>query len=63
MKGNLSQASVEPLLNYFDRLMPLDKEEKELVIQKFHPRLFRKRQYVLQEGDVCTQFYFVCGVV
>ena len=59
MKENLSQASVEPLLNYFDRLMPLDKEEKELVIQKFHPRLFRKRQYVLQEGDVCTQFYFV----
>lgn len=59
MKENLSQASVEPLLNYFDRLMPLDKEEKELVIEKFHPRLFRKRQYVLQEGDVCTQFYFV----
>src|SRR5678815_1207903 len=59
MKGNLSQASVEPLLNYFDRLMPLDKEEKELVIEKFHSRLFRKRQYVLQEGDVCTQFYFI----
>ena len=59
MKENLSQAFVEPLLNYFDRLMPLDKEEKELVIEKFHPRLFRKRQYVLQEGDVCTQFYFV----
>ena len=59
MKENLSQASTEPLLNYFDRLIILSKEEKELVTEKFHPRLFRKRQYVLQEGDVCTQFYFV----
>ena len=59
MKENLSQASVEPLLNYFDRLIPLTAEEKELVTEKFHPRLFRKRQYILQEGDVCTQFYFV----
>jgi len=47
------------LLSYFDRLIPLNEEEKKLVIEKFHPRLFRKRQYVLQEGDVCTQIYFV----
>jgi CRP-like cAMP-binding protein len=59
MKENLSQASVEPLLNYFERLIPLNREEKELVTEKFHPRLFRKRQYALQEGDVCTQFYFI----
>jgi len=59
MKASLPQASVEPLLSYFDRLIPLNKEEKELVTAKFHPRLYRKRQYVLQEGDVCTHFYFV----
>jgi CRP/FNR family transcriptional regulator, anaerobic regulatory protein len=59
MKENLLQASIEPLLNYFDRLILLNKEEKGFVAEKFHPRLFRKRQYVLQEGDVCTQFYFV----
>ena len=59
MKEELNQASIEPLLTYFDRLVPLNKEEKELVGQKFHPRLFRKRQYVLQEGDVCTEFYFI----
>jgi len=59
MKENLPQASIEPLLNYFDQLIPLSKEEKELVTSKFHPRLYRKRQYVLQEGDICTQFYFV----
>jgi len=59
MKPADSQASIEPLLSYFDRLIPLTKEEKGLVAAKFHPRLFRKRQYVLQEGDVCTQFNFV----
>ena len=59
MKENLSQASIEPLLNYFECLIPLSNEEKEHVIQKFHPRLFRKRQYALQEGNVCSQMYFV----
>ena len=59
MKENLSQASIEPLLDYFDRLIPLNKEEKELVTEKFHPRLYRKRQYVLQEGNICTQLNFV----
>jgi CRP-like cAMP-binding protein len=59
MKENLSEASVEPLLNYFDRLIPLNKEEKGLVTQKFRPRLYRKKQYVLQEGNVCTKFNFV----
>ena len=28
MKENLSQASIEPLLSYFERLIPLNKEEK-----------------------------------
>ena len=59
MKENLSQASIEPLLSYFDHLIPLNKEEKELVTQKFRPRLYRKKQYVLQEGDVCMQMNFV----
>jgi len=59
MKPDNQEASLEPLLSYFNHLIPLNKEEKELVRTKFHPRLFRKRQYVLQEGNICTQFYFV----
>ena len=59
MKQNLSEASIEPLLSYFDRLIPLNKDEKELVTQKFRPHLYRKKQYVLQEGNVCTHFNFV----
>jgi CRP-like cAMP-binding protein len=56
--GNL-ETSLEPLISAFEQLIPLNKEEKEWVNKLFHPRLFRKRQYVLQEGDVCTQFNFV----
>jgi CRP-like cAMP-binding protein len=59
MKPTLSQATVESLLNYFDNFIPLNKDEEDLVVAKFHPRLFRKRQYVLQEGNVCTHFNFV----
>lgn len=59
MKAAISQATCELLISYFDRLIPLSKEEKELVISKFQPRLFQKRQFVLQEGNVCTHLYFV----
>lgn len=50
---------VEPLLLYFNGLIPLKREEKELVQAKFHHRLYRKRQYILQEGDICTHLNFV----
>jgi hypothetical protein len=35
MNKNSSQSSIDPLLDYFDRLILLDKEEKELVVEKF----------------------------
>jgi CRP/FNR family transcriptional regulator, anaerobic regulatory protein len=54
-----AQDSIDVLISYFNQLIALSKEEKELVAQKFHHRLYRKRQYVLQEGDVCTNINFV----
>jgi len=59
MKENILYSSVAPLLEYFNRLIPLSSEEKQLVAELFKPRLYRKRQYVLQEGDVCSSFNFV----
>jgi CRP-like cAMP-binding protein len=59
MKPVNSEADIESLLGFFDRILPLDEEEKALIKSKFSPRLFRKRQYVLQEGNPCTHFYFV----
>lgn len=52
-------ASCEPLLEYFSKLIPLSTAEKELVIEKFHPHLFLKKQFALQHGDVCKYFCFV----
>lgn len=59
MKEDLLEASIEPLLKYFNGCIPLNKEEKQLVTAYFQPRLYRKRQYVLQEGDICTKFNYV----
>lgn len=59
MTENSLLNTIEPLLHYFDGLIPLNEKEKGLVGEKFRPRLYRKKQYVLQEGDLCTQFYFV----
>lgn len=59
MKNILAETTVEPLLAYFEQMMPLDGEEKERVTAGFHPRLFRKRQFLLQEGDICMHMFFV----
>ncbi|HMS99179.1 MAG TPA: Crp/Fnr family transcriptional regulator [Saprospiraceae bacterium] len=53
------QAQIQPLLEYFQKLIPLNKEEQKLVFDLFKPRLYRKRQYVLQEGDVCNHYHFI----
>ncbi len=59
MNADLLEASIEPLLEYFNGCIPLSKEEKQLVTGYFQPRLYRRRQFVLQEGDICTKFNFV----
>lgn len=59
MKDTISSTSVEPLLHYFAKSFTLNDKEKAFVKELFHSRLYRKKQYVLQEGDVCTQFNFV----
>lgn len=58
-KNDILPSKIEPLLNYFHKVIPLDNEEKQLVTEFFKPRLYLKRQYVLQEGDVCNQFNFI----
>jgi CRP/FNR family transcriptional regulator, anaerobic regulatory protein len=54
-----SAVSCQPLLDYFNKLIPLNQEERELIRSKFQPRLFLKRQFALQHGDVCEHFDFV----
>lgn len=54
-----SDETIEILLDYFDKLIPLNKYERQLAKQRFNYRLYRKRQYLLQEGDICRHYTFV----
>lgn len=58
-KNHIVQEPIEPLLDYFQRLIPLNSEEKDLLANLFKPRLYRKRQYLLQEGDQCDHLNFI----
>lgn len=58
-KDDLFIKQIQPLLDYFQKIIPLNEAEKLLVTELFKPRLYRKRQYVLQEGDVCNKFNFI----
>jgi CRP-like cAMP-binding protein len=58
-KDRLLLTQAEPLLDHFQKMIPLSNTEKQLVTDLFKPRLYRKRQYVLQEGDTCNQCNFV----
>lgn len=58
-KHKIDDSVMEVLLDYFHQMLPLTEEEEALVKAKFQPRLYRKRQFVLQEGDVCNVVNFV----
>ena len=59
MKVNAPDVSTAPLIEYFEKFILLNNSEKQLVRDFFKPRLYRKKQYVLQEGDQCNQMNFV----
>jgi CRP-like cAMP-binding protein len=59
MDKHSQTTSCQPLLDYFNNLIPLSGEESELIRAKFHPHLFLKKQFALQHGAVCEYFDFV----
>jgi CRP-like cAMP-binding protein len=50
---------IDPLIEYFNRLLPLDKEERAFVEKVFKERRIKKRQFILQEGEICEYNTFV----
>lgn len=46
MKEDKSHTSIEPLFDYFKSCIPLNKEEREVVEERFSSRLYRRRQFV-----------------
>lgn len=51
--------NIEPLISYFNHLLPLDEGEKAILGEVFTERKVRRRQYILQAGDVCKLNTFV----
>lgn len=51
--------SLKTLIDYFEKHLPLDQEERAFLEEVFKERRVRRRQYILQEGDVCTHNTFV----
>lgn len=48
-----------PLIDYFNNILPLDDKEKAFVEEVFKERRVKKRQFLLQEGEICKHNTFV----
>jgi len=47
------------LIDYFNNFLPLNEEEKKVVEEVFKERSIKRRQFILQKGDVCKHNTFV----
>lgn len=51
--------SVEKLFANFDDYIPLDEEERKDLSKKVIERKIKRRQFILQEEDICKHYAFV----
>jgi CRP/FNR family transcriptional regulator, anaerobic regulatory protein len=51
--------NTEPIINYLSNILPLENEEVDAIKKVFKERRVKRRQFILQEGDVCTLNTFV----
>jgi CRP/FNR family transcriptional regulator, anaerobic regulatory protein len=51
--------TTKPLIDYFENRLPLNKEEKSIVEEAFKERSVKRRQFILQKGDICKHHTFV----
>lgn len=51
--------TAEPLIRYFNKLLPLSEEEKSVVEDLFKLRKIKRRQFILQQGEVSKMNTFV----
>lgn len=50
---------IKPLIEHIEKIIPLDNEAREALTAKVTTKNIRRRQYLLQEGDVCRHYNFV----
>lgn len=50
------------VISYFDKYLPLVDAEKDALVSRLTERKIKRKQFILQEGDVCKYFtYIVAG--
>lgn len=51
--------TIKPLIDYFNNHLPLNEEEKSLLEEVFKERRVKRRQFILQAGDISKLNTFV----
>ena len=51
--------NIYPLIKHFSHYLPLDEKEINELKSCIKERIVKRRQYILQEGDVCKHYTFV----
>jgi len=51
--------NIEPLIAFFDSYVRLEAEEKDELQQRVKERTLKRREFLLQEGQVCRYYCFV----
>ncbi|MFH6768678.1 Crp/Fnr family transcriptional regulator [Gaetbulibacter aquiaggeris] len=51
--------NTKPLIDYFNKILPLGDEEKAFVDEVFKERRVKRRQFILEEGEICKLNTFV----
>ena len=55
----INKVNVDALISYFDNHLSLNDEEKQAVRNSFSEKQVKRRQFILQQGDVCKLNTFV----
>lgn len=50
---------MENIVKHFDKYLRLDDTEKEALISRLTERTIKRKQYILQAGDICKYFTYV----
>lgn len=49
----------QPLINYFNQYLPLSGDESDALLSRITDRPVKRRQFILQQGDICRHYTFV----
>src|SRR5256885_14171410 len=57
--GDSTTMTVNKLISHFDNYLPLDQKEKEELTNRVIEKNIKRKQFILQGGDVCRHYSFV----